>query len=469
MSEMGLFPQLPSWYPQNSPTHTNYLLNRILSTSGPATIPALAGAPEINPNMARQLRASFSAGPAPLNIAPFPPGAPMANPSPIPRGIQNVNPLASAGATSSTPAAAGGLAARARGLGGGLALGLGYQFGGQFGSQLAGGNDTTAGSAIGAAGHGGTAGLMLGGVLPGVAAAPFSAAAAAGLGIGEAIGRGTGLGSLTNIPENLQGPGSLLDRMPDLEARGIKTSDLVQWLTEPNGDDILATALANAHVDGAERDGQGGIDIKGDALGILESFSAASNPDSDDSFGRFLREMAANRTPAEEVDLATGVFAEAMAAQAATGEDPDPDEAIAQTRDLLDQMRNEAQAQDDYLTRALELQQVAQSYMAPVTGQMREQADANYSMVTGMLGTMNLPPGMAQAITLQADAARQQQMATAAAYDNQIAVAQPAAALQDYTTRVEGIAGQIDQQMQAAQIQQMMGGMGGNPLATLGL
>lgn len=443
---------------------------------------------------------------SPLALGPAPAHSlPPTTPYPSPTGIGNVNTATSVGRLyeggrpgAPTPAASTGrfaglnaslpgnlsLGSRANLLGRGLGSALLYQNLGQMTSSALGGNDTDAGamaSAAGTTGALGSAAYGLGsaaGVVGGASAAAVGGAAAAGGLIAEGIARLAGDAgpfeegdSLTNVGGNIgrklsSGPGSLGNNMATFAQVGIMPSDIATALQSENGESLFAQSLVDAGIEGAKIE-DGKIELSGGALASMEEFRALHG--ADDPFSKMMRDMIGEGAAPEMIDQAALAFSGLTSGDDAIS----PEEAVAGIRGDLETVAAETtaaqEAERSYMANQLLLQQKAQEYMAPITGQMRQQADANYAMMEGLVGTMNLPPGMGEAMLLQAQGERTMQQATAAAYDNQMMVAGPVAAQQEYQQSMEGLAAQLMQQQQAQYIQSLtdpMAGMAQNPYAT---
>lgn len=337
-----------------------------------------------------------------------------------------------------------------RGLGG-LALYEGLNLAG----DVAG--DNTAGDSLRAA------------ALPSAAAFLATGSAAPAAAVGGGVALGTAAASLipgnednnwSNVARNL----GLTERsdlgayMADLEAAGIPVGGLIQVIQESGDPQFarqwLATELGRAGVEGASIE-DGEVSIDGKALDIVEAFDEALTGGGD-PLGQLVVGLAQEGASEEEVLAAVGAYSETLAAQ---GDQQDPAMAAAAARQFVDDTNAAAQAEQDWFDQAMAYQAQVAQYLAPITGQMRQQADASFEAQRALIAGLGLPPQVEAGMLMQADADRRTQLATANAYDAQMALLPQQTAVQDFQALQQGIANQL---LQGA-IQQQITGLT-NPL-----
>jgi hypothetical protein len=376
--------------------------------------------------------------------------------------------IARGGRWAAHPNLARGAGALGRGLGG-MALASG---GAAAGDVI---GDNPLGNAVGAGtGVGGYA--MLAGGAP---------AAAAGLGVGlgvlggeqfgDEIGGGfLGLGDEQRKASNVTGniarsfgggrseftpqvdptTGEASGALVDLETQGVSVVDLVNWMAETNtnGDiddrSYLATKLADAGIAGAKfKDGQ--VILEGDAMDLVDKLSDA---ETGDTGIKMIRELARQGAAEDEVGAAFGTYTMAKA------EGLEDDEALAAGVNAVGESRAMVQAEEDAWATAMAMQQQALSYMQPVTGRMRADADFLYDQMTSDMS--GFTPQEAQYLQRMAASERDEQHALANSYEAQIQM-QPYMVLQDqYNKTQQSIADQMTQQMISQFVGQQTGTMG---------
>lgn len=273
--------------------------------------------------------------------------------------------------------------------------------------------------------------------------------------------------------------GTLDKMMPQLSEAGISASDLARAMAQgEQAGDWIATMLANAGVEGAVR-GDDGITLTGSALDLANEMKKIATTDEGGSLGNFIEAMSERELEGEDLDAALAVY-QAYLNSPSDPNDPDskpfsPEQAMQAAIDEVDyareQQRLATQQQQARAAEMLAFGEQMQRYMAPVTGGMRERADANYAAYESMLAGLNVPPAMAEAMLMQADASRQQQMAMADAYDRQIAIAPATMMNQQARADSQALADQIYQAtvMQPAVNQAMVQTGVSSPSAGAGL
>lgn len=362
------------------------------------------------------------------------------------------------------------LANLARGPVGRGALGLGIWYGGDALSDAFGGDETAAGSITSATQLGGSVGSAFG--------APGALTGAIGMGLGEITVQSLGefapgpVGdfyqdrSVTNVGENVarkfnryDASGTLEKNYDALNAAGITVSDIASAISHENPKDAMASLLAHNGFEGATLDGDGGVDVKGPALDLVNEIGNLSeNSEEAGSLATFIGGLSERGLSETEMNEAIGLYTEILNTKDADNKTPDPEDAAVQALSRVDQalaLDAEAQVQErSQLAEIAAFQAQARQYMAPVTGRMRAQADANLAMMQETMANSNLPPAMANALALQTQHQYDQQMQMANAYDAQIAAIPQMLQLQEQQAQQE-MQANLDAQFQSQLISRL--------------
>jgi hypothetical protein len=110
------------------------------------------------------------------------------------------------------------------------------------------------------------------------------------------------------------------------------------------------------------------------------------------------------------------------------------------------------------------MQEQMARYAEPIVGAMRQRTDNYAAMTLGAIGSSNLPPQMASALSQQVLAQQNGQNMIADAYAGQLALLPRNAAweqYQEFQTMQEGLAQQLMQQAMASQMSGQVAGGGG--------
>lgn len=334
---------------------------------------------------------------------------------------------------------------------------------------------SAAGDAIGEnpAGNAVAAGSQAGGLAMLAGGAP---AAAAGLGVGGGTLVGEALNpghELSNVPNNIarrlgggrtdfapdvDETGVVTGGLADLEAQGVSVVDLVRWMGETRGQDnpraYLASQLARAGVAGAEFTDDGQVNLEGAAMDLVDKLSDAGT---DDTSITLIRRLAEQGAAEDETAAAYGTYL--VGRQQGLADD----EAAAAGMNAVAEVRDMRAAEETAWAETMALQQQALSYMQPVTGRMRADADFLYDQIDQRAAA--LPADQAAYLRSMAAFERDEQHALANSYEAQVQLS-PYMVLQDQFNRTQqSIADQMTQQLISQFVSGQVGAAGGDGMA----